>query len=497
MKIRSPRDLSHRARLSFLLNDSLIYGGASVLSKSFSIITFPLIARHFSTDDYGVIDLFGVMGTFIGVLIIFGQDSAVARFFYEFDEKFKRSQLISQSLILQLAITIVVVAVLVSWASPVADALTKIPEASVFFKLIVIQAPFLILMNFSQNLLKWTFERGRFLFISLGSTLFSAALLISGIYLFDIGIAGILWIGIINYAFFGLLGIWFIRKWLIIPNSFCYLKEMLRYSFPVGITCSLGAFAPTAERWLTVNLLSMNDLGLFAVGARAAMLVAIFVGAFQTAWGPFSLSLYKQEDAIETYNLVLKGFILVMMPLALFLGAISLPLITLLATERYAMSAIVVFPLALALVIQGLGWITEIGIGISKRSYLSLYAYAAYLVVTLSAIYLLAPLWGLIGVAIGVLFGQLAKATIASWLAHRAHPLDWSFKPVLIFIVVILALSACVLPIYDVYSAGIGSILYLGLAVGSLIFGIRLLFSAAERSQVAALLLRKIKLIKK
>lgn len=101
------------------------------------------------------------------------------------------------------------------------------------------------------------------------------------------------------------------------------------------------------------------------------MLVTLFVGAFQTAWGPFSLSLYKQSDSIDTYNLVLKSFVLVMVTCSLLLGAVAYPLITILATERYAHGAIVVFPLALALVIQATGWITEIGIGISKRSHLN------------------------------------------------------------------------------------------------------------------------------
>lgn len=95
MDIRSPRGLSQRGRLSFLLKDSALYGGAAAISKSFSIITFPLLARHFSIADYGIIDFFGVLASFIGILVIFGQDSAVARFFFEYEDKDKRQQLIS------------------------------------------------------------------------------------------------------------------------------------------------------------------------------------------------------------------------------------------------------------------------------------------------------------------------------------------------------------------------------------------------------------------
>jgi O-antigen/teichoic acid export membrane protein len=100
MQIRNPRGMSQNGRMSFLLKDSVIYGGAAAISKSFSIITFPVIARHFSTAEYGIIDLFGVVATFIGILVVFGQDSAVAPYFYEHEDTDVRRQLISQSLLI-------------------------------------------------------------------------------------------------------------------------------------------------------------------------------------------------------------------------------------------------------------------------------------------------------------------------------------------------------------------------------------------------------------
>ena len=81
MKTRDPKNLTRKDSLRFLLDDTIVYGGAAAFSKAFSLITFPIIARHFSTEDFGIIDFFAVFASFLGTLLIFGQDSAVARFF--------------------------------------------------------------------------------------------------------------------------------------------------------------------------------------------------------------------------------------------------------------------------------------------------------------------------------------------------------------------------------------------------------------------------------
>jgi O-antigen/teichoic acid export membrane protein len=95
----------------------------------------------------------------------------------------------------------------------------------------------------------------------------------------------------------------------------------------------------------------------------------------------------------------------------------------------------------MGLAIQATSWITEIGIGISKRSYLSLYAYAFALAATLGGILLLAPVFGLWGVGLGVLVGHVSKAFVSSWLAQRAYSLPWHYAPVVAMLGLTLSLG--------------------------------------------------------
>jgi O-antigen/teichoic acid export membrane protein len=102
---KSPNNLTLRGRLGFLLQDSLLYGGASAISKSMALVTFPLLVRYFSAAEYGTLDFCLVLASVLCSLLVFGQDSAVARYFYDYEEMDQRRQMITQSLMFQLLIT--------------------------------------------------------------------------------------------------------------------------------------------------------------------------------------------------------------------------------------------------------------------------------------------------------------------------------------------------------------------------------------------------------
>lgn len=431
-KNTSPVNLSLRGRLRFLLKDSAVYGGATGISKVFALITFPLIAREFSVAEFGILDYFIVLSGFLCTFLVFGQDSAVARFFYEDQEKEARKQLISQSLFFQLGWLILFMPILWLNASWLTSFMVDVPNCINFFKIILLQSPFMLFINFSQNLLKWTFDRRRFLVISLGFTAVQSTFVVIAITWLNAGVEGVMVVTLITSAFFGFLGLFFVRKWLVIPVNFQRLREMMSFALPYGVIGMLASFLPTMERSITESMLGADDLGLYAAAVKITMLIGVLISAFQTAWGPFSLALHKEVDAFETYNWIFKMFALGMCLSTILLSFLAPLLIHFLTTDRYNGAVIVVFPLVIAMAIQATGWISEIGIGISKQSHLNLYAYGIAISATFCAVHFFAPKIGLLGVGLGVLIGQMVKALITSFLAQQAYPLPWRYAPVVL-----------------------------------------------------------------
>ena len=486
-----PNKLGLGRRMNFLAKNTAIYGLGGAFNKAIALITFPLLARYFSVQDYGLIDFLNTSVVLLVTILVFGQDSAVARFFYEDTDTQYRRQVVSQSFVFQVAILACALPVLWLYTDRIAALMSADEQGGTIVKLIILQAPFFLFINFSQNLLKWTFKRWQFLFISVGSAIATMLGLVAGIMLFEFGVVDVFVVYLITRAIFGLLGLWFVRQWLTIPAGWDRLRELLPFAIPFGVICVMSAALPVMERTLVKWLIGAPELGLYAAGAKVAMLIGLPVNAFQIAWGPFALSIFKEENAAESYRFVLRAFVVLIFCVVLALTAMAEPIVRILGSARYEGAAIVVFALSMGRAVQGIGAITEIGIVFSKKSYLKLYGYGTMVLVAATAIPLLSMTFGLVGTAWGSMAALLAKTVVEAWLAQRAHPIAWSYSgPVL--------LGAATLVFGGLHQATFGQLEVAGLSLVPIIgiaallaAGWLILLNAAARARLVNLLRRK------
>jgi O-antigen/teichoic acid export membrane protein len=228
-------------------------------------------------------------------------------------------------------------------------------------------------------------------------------------------------------------GLWLNRAWVRFPSRMRYAGELALYAAPFGIACLLGAAMPAVERAAIGGLLGADQIGLYAGAAKVAAMVALFVGAFETAWGPFHLAIHRDDGAQRTFNVVLDLLTTALCATCLLLAAASPWLLPLLASSRFAGASVAVFPLAMAVVTRAIGWVLAIGIGISMKSRWSLVGEAIGAIASIAGIVALTRVFGITGTGFGVLGGQLAKTAACYWAAQRAHPMQWSLRmPVII-----------------------------------------------------------------
>ena len=429
----SPAGLSLSSRIEFLLRDSALYGGASAISKLFSLFLFPVLARCFTTKEFGVIDAFTVLGTLISIFFVLGQDSAVARYFYEYEDEETRKQVISQAFLFQIVFLALILPLLFLFSSHLATSFMAKEGYTSLACLVIAYVPFAVIINFSRNLLKWTFARTRFIIISLGSTIVTVLLVLFFIFILKSGIYGVFWATLLVNAVFAVLGLYFCRTWLVLPKNLRHLKPLLIFGLPYGAISVLGASIPALDRTFINHFLSLEALGLYAAGYKIATMIQLPIQAFQTAWGPFSLSIYKENNAQETYDKVLLYFTIVICLIVLSLAFLAEPVIWILASSRYMIASMVVFPLALAFSLESMSWITGIGIDLSKKSHIALYCYVIFIATTALAIWFTVGRYGILGVAFSVLVGHLVKSVVYTLLAYRCYPLRFSLKkPILL-----------------------------------------------------------------
>jgi len=415
------------ARLAFLAKDSVVYGLAGAISRLFYLITFPILTRVFTIEEFGVFDTVNTAITFLTILLVFGQDSAVARFYYEYEDESERSRVVSQSFWIQLLVTILSLLAFFLLFSSIQQHLNSKLVSDTVLWLSILQVPFTMLILFSQNLLKWTFERNLYLLISVGSVFVTMILLVLYVGMYPATLEGVLTVYLAGKVLFGILGFAFCRNWIQSPSQWSSLKELFTFAIPIGIVCAIGAFVAPLQRFLLGDFLDLKTVGLFAAGAKIAILINLPIEAFQTAWGPFSLSIHKEDSAQKTYVLALKVFCFLLSFALILQTALAPVLLELLATSNYLPAASIVFPIAATYALQAVGKVSSLGITISKKTIVTVYAYILFLAVFCSSSYYFTKSWGLNGVVGAMCLSYLIKTGLETWFSHRVYPISWPF----------------------------------------------------------------------
>lgn len=489
--MREPSRLDLRGRLKFLLRDSLVYGAAAALAKALSLVTFPLLARHFSLEDYGLIDLVTAFILVLSTLLTFGMDSAMARYFYETEDMEQRRQVVSQAFFFVLVVLLVVLPLMWIGADRAVAILSLGQQGREVLGIVIAQMPFFVMTNMTMGLLKWTFKRNAFLGVSLGGTVTSVALIVVAVMWLDARVKDVFLIYLAVRVVTCLASLWLVRDWLVRPRGWTILRDMLPFAAPFGLICVVSAFIPLWERSVVQAMLGSADLGLLAAGSKVALLLSLFISAFETSWGPFSLALHKQPDAAATYRVVLKAVTITLLATVLAITTIGEPLVQLLGSARYAGASVVVFPMAACLVIQAVGSVAGVGITFSKRAHLYLYGYIPLLATVLVTAPWMADRFGLIGAAWASVFGYATKVTTDVVLAQRTHHIDWQFRSPLAVSVVALTFGVAHQATFGAYRAwGVDLVPLAGTAC-VLIVGWLVLLGPQERARIRRMVLRR------
>jgi O-antigen/teichoic acid export membrane protein len=422
--------LNLQKKLAFLAKDSAVYGAAAALNKAFALVTFPVLTWNLSIEQFGAIDLYNTVVTVLTICLVMGQDSAVARYFFEYDDSSKRRQLISQSLAYQLFV-IVLFLPLVAIALHFGGSSVGLPTGDVTtIILVVLQAVPLMAVNFSQNILKWTLRRNAFLVVSLGSTVVTTGGLIAALIWWNTSVVTVFIVYLITRVIFAVVGLWLVRDWLCIPKGWKYFKQSLPFALSFGVMGILNSLTPMLERASIAGALDAHSLGLYSAGAKVAMLLSLPIGAFQTAWGPFAYATFREPDGAKLFRLVLRIFTSAVLISVIVLTMLSPLIIKGLAPAAYAASSIFVIWLALGRAIEGIGWISEIGISLAKKAHWKIVATVVGLIVTSIGLWTLIPIMGALGTSLAVLLGITCRASIEAFIAERLYPIGWEYSKI-------------------------------------------------------------------
>lgn len=420
-----------------LLSDSAIYGLGAILIKSIGFFTLPIYTRIFSPEEFGIIEMFATLSGILSILMSMGLDSTQSYYFMEAKNKGNRDieEVTTSILQLRLIIGLIVVVLSVLLSSFIVEFTFDTVLPSYYLWIVAISTFFSTLVSQSLEIFRLIYKPWQYIGLSFVQTIFGVGFILFFAYYHDGGIHGYL-VGMICASCTAMILGWITTKnyryWHRFESHL--FKEFIKFGLPL-IPAGLMVWVMTAsDRWFVMNMLGSYELGLYAVGAKFALIVMVAVQTFRKAWWPIAMDMLHKEEGKHFFKIVSMWYVGLGSLGAVFLTSISPYLVKFLVGEQYFDSWKIVGVLCWGSIAYGFYLLSLIGVFKSKKTYLNIYIHGAGAIVNIVLNYILIPFYGMLGAAIATSVSILISNIVGMLVSNRYYKVEWHWLCYMFFI---------------------------------------------------------------
>ncbi len=420
-----------------LLTDSAVYGLGAIFIKSLAFFTLPIYTRIFSPSEFGVIEMFATIGGILSIFMTMGLDSAQSFYFMEAKNKKNRDikEVTTSILGLRIILGIIVIGIIGILSPFILDFAFETNLPTIYLLMVASSIFFANLISQSLEIFRLLYKPWHYIGLSFVQTILNIGLILYFTYIEDMGIYGfflgsliasfiVMFIGLIatrNYRYFRNLNI---DLW----------RDFLRFGAPL-VPAGFAIWSMQAgDRWFVMKMLGSHDLGIYSVGVKFAMLIALAVEIFRKAWWPIAMDMMHKPKASEFIRKISFWYILLGSIGAVILALIAPYLAKYLVAEEYYESYKLIGILGWSGIFYGFYLISELGIFKSKKTYLSIITNFTGALLNMVLNYFLIKSFGLIGAAYATIISLMVANIIGMNISNRFLYVKWQWFSYAIFI---------------------------------------------------------------
>lgn len=410
-----------------LLGHTLIYGLGNYGIKVLGFLLIPLYTRYLAPSDYGVMALVSMYTQVMFVLMNLGQSTSLFRFYYEHDTQEGRDRVVAASLWIVLLFALPMAAIPFLFNQPLAHLilgdsalwfLMCIGTATVLCK-VLLRMPFAIMRahDESKRYASWSLARN-----FLGLVL--AIVLVAG---FHQGATGVVLSQFLAELVFCFLLTRMTFQSLRAGFHWQDVKDQLLFGLPF-VPIGVASFVlDLTDRWFLKHYYSTAEVGIYSLGYRFAEILTFVVTAFQLSWPQFLFRNRKEPNAPQLYADMTNYYLALMLLIWLGLAVFAPELLRIMATPQFYPAAALVPIVSFALVLDGMGWMFNIGALFSKKTLLRTASVTLGAVVNLSLNFWLIPKYGMMGAAWSTFLGFLTQMSTTLILSLGVYPVPYRY----------------------------------------------------------------------
>jgi len=454
-------------KIKSFANDTITYGLFNMLGRLFTFLLTPLYSNYLSSAENGVLAYMFSLLVFAQFVYALGMEASFFRFFNNNDSKrydndIHNNKVFSSAYFTILTFGLISTTLLIIFSVPLSDLIIGADFSnSVYIFQIVALTPFIDeLITIPLGKLRMQHKVKKFAVIRFLVVILSVILSAFFLMTTNLGVLGVFLAQLIASTSCLIYFAPSIIRSLDLNIDFRLFKEMFLFGIPT-LPSNLSAIAlQVADRPIMKMFVNNSEIGVYQINAKLAVPMLMFVTIFDYAWKPFFLSHFKDEDAKPLFSRILTYYIFIGSLLFLFITffmnyIVRIPIWdgkTLIHSDYWSGLSIVGI-IVLGYLVNGITTNFAAVFHIEKKTKYLPIAIGFSAIISIALNFLLIPLIGVIGAAIGLLTGYISGMIIMKILQSKvSYKINYEWKRIFLIIissVIIFLLGSYFAAIFD------------------------------------------------
>ncbi|SGY94540.1 Putative exopolysaccharide biosynthesis protein [Moritella viscosa] len=411
-----------------MIRNTSIYLSSSIISSLLPFALMPILTRYLSQNEYGKVAILQSFIMGISALIGFSVHSAAHRKYFDVGVSNDVLRDFNGACFHILILTTLLVLSIVYIINEKISILLNIPPQWVVFSVIIAVSNFIVQFRLSQWQARGeakkfgTMQIIQSIFLVFSSLWFVAFLLKGG--------EGRVESLLITSLLFSMFSLYFLFKDELINLfswNFSYIKEALSFGVPLIPHIVGGFLLVTIDRFLINDRLGFESVAVYMVAVQLSSALGIVFASINKAYTTWLFDNLKDNSIKIKYKIIRLSYsyFLLLACLAVLAFLFGPFFTVLIAGEKYRMAGTIIGLLCLGQIFNGAYYVVSGYVFFSKKTFsLSIVTFITG-AVHLLLLFILLPIWGIVGAASAFAISSFFTFLFTWWLAGRCYPMPW------------------------------------------------------------------------
>ena len=303
--------MENKSHIKELFSQTVIYGLGIMLNKSVGFLLLPLYTKYFPPEQIGLITLVQSLSLVLGVIYMFGMETAFMKYFIDAKDDESRSVIYSSTLVLLSVTSLFISSVVFMNAGNIVSLLdfTERDESVFLIKILSIFLVVDTVYRFPLLFFRAKLESKTYAFINLLTFLVNIICNILFIVILKKGVESIFYSYIISVSLTFVLGLGLTKKYLTAKFSTRKIKEMLSFGNKFIFIGFFVLFIDVSDRFFLKYYFDESLVGIYSANYRLASVMSFLIASFKFSWTPYFLNLNSDPGNKKIISSIFTNFI--------------------------------------------------------------------------------------------------------------------------------------------------------------------------------------------